>query len=90
MTTNEFQITDRAVDALSNAIDDIQVSADIDGTELTAEDIARGALVAVAEDGWELVCHNKLLIEDGKASLDPNNEFNVIDHFAKRVEAHGD
>ena len=90
MPTNEFRVTDSAITALANVLDDIKVQSDLEGSHPDPEDIAAGALDALAEDGWELVCHKALHIEAngpaaGTATL-RDQSFNVMDHFAKLVQ----
>jgi hypothetical protein len=86
MSTNEIQVTGRAIAALGNAIDDLLVASDINGNAPSPEELAHGALLALARDGWELKCG----IAAHDESSTPAPELNVFDHVANQVAAHGD
>lgn len=73
-----IDVTVAAVSALANVLDDIAVQSDLEGSEPEAEDVAAGALAALAEDGWELVCHHRIIDDDGTA-------VNVIEHYFAQV-----
>ena len=89
MPTNEFHVTDMAITALANVPDDIAVQAGLEGSTPDPEDIAAGTLDALAEDGWELVCHKALDIDEAGTATLKDQSFNVMNHFAQLAKAKG-
>jgi hypothetical protein len=89
MPTNEFHVTEQAITALANVLDDIAVQAGLEDSHPDPEDIAAGALVALAEDGWELVCHKALHIDEAGTATLKDQEFNVMNHFAQLAKVKG-